>query len=163
MKLKESSLAFIFLFFAVTALIVTDAAIAQESNDLVYQNALYVELGGNALAYSLNYDHAFSDKVSGRIGSGFFGGHGDFVATPVIMLNHLLGKGYKRLELGAGLFIAAGDVSDDFDSVVGATFTFAYRYHKPNNVFFKAGFTPIIAEDVFLPWFGISVGYSLEQ
>lgn len=143
---------------------------AQEGAPLP-KNSLYLELGGNALAYSINYDRIVGDVFSVRAGIGFFstdldeGGSSSIAGIP-IMANYLLGSGNSRLELGAGILIVTGsfDVAGASDSGAGVagTGTFAYRFQKPEGgVFFKAGFTPIIAGGSFIPWFGVSIGYTL--
>ncbi|MEM8488309.1 MAG: hypothetical protein AAF564_22360 [Bacteroidota bacterium] len=135
------------------------------------KNSLYLELGGNALAYSINYDRIIGDDFSVRAGIGFFstdldeGGSSSIAGIPV-MANYLLGSGNSRLELGAGILIVTGsfDVAGASDSGAGVagTGTFAYRFQKPEGgVFFKGGFTPIIAGGSFIPWFGVSIGYTL--
>ncbi len=82
------------------------------------------------------------------------------------MANYLLGSGHSRLELGAGIVIITGRVDfsrvNTSDAAVIGTGTFAYRYQQPiSGLYFKAGFTPFIAGGSFLPWFGLSIGYTL--
>jgi hypothetical protein len=147
---------------------------AQESEDALSKNSLYLELGGNALVYSINYDRILSNAFSVRGGIGYYSLEDDLeggdnsvsLAAFPLTLNYLLGSGSSRLELGAGLVILTGSadlggVSTSNASVIG-TATFAYRYQKPmGGIFFKAGFTPFISGGSFIPWFGLSVGYTL--
>lgn len=153
------------------ALVFVLPAQAQEGEPPLPKNSLYLELGGNALAYSINYDRIVADAVSVRAGIGFFstdldeGGSSSIAGIP-IMANYLLGKGNSRLELGAGILIVTGsfDVAGASESGAGVagTGTFAYRFQKPEGgVFFKAGFTPILTGGSFIPWFGVSIGYTL--
>ncbi len=46
-------------------------AFAQETDTELPKNSLYLELGGNALIYSLNYDRILGDVVSLRAGIGY--------------------------------------------------------------------------------------------
>ncbi len=155
-------------FFVALFLIVSPA---QAQDAPLPKNSLYLELGGNALAYSINYDRLLNDDFSVRAGIGFFstdldeGGSSSIAGIP-ILANYLLGSGNSRLELGAGLLIVTGSFdlagASESDAAVAGTGTFAYRFQKPEGgVFFKAGFTPIIVGGSFIPWFGVSIGYTL--
>ncbi len=125
------------------------------------KHAIYIELLGNGLVYSVNYDHKFGTDWSGRIGVGFAAGDSDWFGTMPILVNYLLGEGNTRLELGAGVLLGGGSDSGDSDSDVFGTLTVAYRKETANGTFFKAAFTPIFDGHGFLPWFGISFGYGL--
>ena len=135
------------------------------------KNSLYLELGGNALVYSINYDRVLTDDFSARIGIGFYSFEDDFgdsasLAGIPITAHYLLGNGNSRLELGGGILVVTGkaDVGsvETKDGAVLGTGVFAYRFQKQEGgLFFKAGFTPVIHSGSFLPWFGISIGYTL--
>jgi hypothetical protein len=142
------------------------SAFAQDSDPVeraLPQNSLYVEIAGNGLIYSINYDRVFQDRFSARIGIAPYGS-GD-IAVP-ILANYLLGSGPSRLELGLGVTVMSITftfIDSDYDlaRVIG-TASFAYRYQKPDGgIFFKAGFTPLFNDKGFLPWFGASLGYTL--
>lgn len=135
------------------------------------RNAFYLELGGNALLYSINYDRLFTDRISGRVGVMFFGAadgesSAGVVGTP-IMANYLFGEGNSRFEAGAGVLLVSGGIDnvegyedEDFSGSVG-TATLGYRYQRPDGGFvFRAGLTPIFSLDGIAPWFGISFGYA---
>ena len=135
---------------------------ADRGTSSMAKRALYLELGGNGLFYTLNYDHMLSNKVSVRVGAGLVTSGGLYVGTAPITLNYLLGEGDSRLELGAGALIATSNYFEAENTAgVAATATFAYRYQKPNGIFLKAAFTPVFRHDFFLPWFGFSIGYAL--
>ncbi len=141
------------------------------TDKLQTKNSLYLELGGNALVYSINYDRVLTDAFSARIGIGFYSLDDDFGDTASltgipITAHYLLGKGNSRLELGAGLVVLTGKADlggvSTSDATVLGTGVFAYRFQKPDGgVFFKAGFTPLFQGGTFIPWFGISIGYTL--
>lgn len=139
---------------------------AQEA-PLPARNSAYLELLGNTLIYSLNYDRKFTDHVSGRIGVMALGA----MVVPV-MANYLAGSGNHRLELGAGpMLVLAGDVDvdtgedgeeeiEDSEFLLG-TATFGYRYQPVYGGFvFRIGLTPIFTTGGGAPWAGISFGYA---
>jgi hypothetical protein len=158
------------LVLLLALLLVPGAARAQAPAPTA-RNAFYLELGGNTILYSLNYDRLFTDKVSGRVGVMFFGAADEdssagVVATP-IMASYLWGEGNSRFETGAGLLLVSGGVEnvegfedEGFSGAVG-TATLGYRYQRPAGGFvFRAGVTPVFSLYGIAPWFGISFGYS---
>ena len=156
----------------VLALSAAGSAAAQDAGPRAANNTFFVELGGNALAYSLNYERFFTPKAGVRVGGMYLRGEsdGDDVSVGValfpVMGTYLLGQGNSHFEVGAGVGIATAaldDVGDDDwgDSAVYGTATFGYRYQKPEGgVMFRAGFTPVFADGSLLPWVGVSVGYA---
>jgi hypothetical protein len=158
----------------VLALSAAGSATAQDTaaGPRVANNTFFVELGGNAVAYSLNYERFFTPKIGIRIG-GMYLQADDDAGTQVgvglfpVMATYLLGAGNSHFETGAGIGFATAGVSDSDiggdwgDSAVYGTATFGYRYQKPEGgVMFRAGFTPVFADGTLLPWVGVSVGYA---
>jgi len=156
------------------ALATAGSAAAQDAaaGPRVASNTFFVELGGNALVYSLNYERFFTPKLGVRVG-GMYLRADDNAGTELgvglfpIMATYLLGQGNSHFETGAGIGIATAgvddtDVGEDWgDSAVYATATLGYRYQKPDGgVIFRAGFTPILGDGNLLPWVGLSVGYA---
>jgi hypothetical protein len=142
------------------------------------QQSVYLELGGNGLIYSFNYDVLFPGNWGFRLGGGYMWdatgkriGFGDYrfrnstAFVGVIMGHHMVGEGSSKLGSGSGLLLGASyDRSDwDFIEPPGATFTLGYRYYpkEDSRVTFKAAFTPIITRTGFHPRFGISFGITL--
>lgn len=141
------------------------------------RNSIFLELGGNAILYSLNYDRKFSDNFSGRIGGMFLGvsandpntldGRISLLMMP-LMANYLVGSGNSRLELGAGpmvVFASGGgtienEQLDNFSGGgLGFTSTIGYRLQPRNGGFlFRIGLTPIFGPGYFIPWAGLSLG-----
>ncbi|HLL46985.1 MAG TPA: hypothetical protein VK399_09745 [Longimicrobiaceae bacterium] len=130
------------------------------------RNSVYVELLGNGVLYSMNYDRKFSDHVSGRVGLMALG-----AALVPVMGNYLAGNGNHRLELGAGpLLIFAPDelkldeaeeLESTSDFAVAGTATLGYRYQPVYGGFvFRIGFTPVFGEGGVFPWVGASFGYA---
>lgn len=132
-------------------------------------NTVFVELLGNGLIFSANYDMRFNkDEGNGlgaRLGVGYIGGGdaGGTVITVPAMVNYLLGKDGKYLEIGGGVTYVAGsaDFGDGFEDTVIGTLSIQYRRQPVDGGFmWKIGLTPIIASGAFIPyWPGVSIGY----
>ena len=143
----------------------------QESSTESYNmKAIYFEILGNAFAYSFNFDMRFtrSDRgIGGRIGIGYTDfPEGDSLLTVPVMINYLLGKNSKYLEVAAGIVYVNGEhflnKLGSTDDVIYGTFTFAFRYQPVDNgFFFKAGLTPVLGREGFIPyWAGLALGYA---
>ena len=135
-------------------------------------NSVYLEILGNGVLYSVNYDRRFTDHVGGRLGFMIFSAESEdnpneriSVALIPVMVNFLVGTGSSRLELGIGpLFAAAAAETEEPETISGAglggvTTTFGYRYQPTDGGFvFRVGLTPFYSDGPQL-WGGISVGY----
>lgn len=146
-------------------------ALSKSSSDFA-RNSIFLEILGNGLLYSINYDHKIFDHLSARIGGMYLGVSErntdqsvSLLLVPV-MANYLVGSGSSRLEIGAGLtFGSAGGNIDtaggDFDEGGFAAFTstIGYRLQPTDGGFlFRIGFTPVFTANGFLPWAGLSLG-----
>src|SRR5687768_9919148 len=139
---------------AAATLALSAGSAAAQDLPVTASNTFFVELGGNAAVYSLNYERFFTPQIGLRVGGMYLQADDDFgdevaVGLFPVMATYLLGQGNGHFEVGGGLgFATAGfsstDLSDDFsDSAVYGTATFGYRYQKPEGgVIFRAGFTP---------------------
>ncbi len=136
------------------------------------RNSIFVELGGNGVLYSLNYDRKFTDHVSGRVGGMGFSVESNNGADRVslllfpTMINYLIGSGNSRLELGAGLLwgIAEGELEDygSFNGLglAGVTSTIGYRLQPETGGFnFRVGLTPYFSDGTFQFWGGLGLGF----
>lgn len=126
---------------------------------------IFVELGGQGLVFTANYDTRFSDKrngIGGRIGIGAIGGDDANVMTIPVSLNYLLGEGKNFFEIGLGATYANASIFDSNGSSVFGTMSFMYRLQPIKSGFsFRGGFTPFFNSEVFIPYFaGISLGYT---
>ena len=136
---------------------------------------IFIELGGQGILLTANYDTRFSnrrDGLGGRAGIGYIAADGDNATTIPISLNYLLGKGNKFFEIGLGATMVASKTSfsyfgnEDSDTesnsnVIG-TMSFAYRVQPADSGFaFRAGLTPVFTSEFFIPYYGgISLGYT---
>ncbi|RYY06350.1 MAG: hypothetical protein EOP43_06625 [Sphingobacteriaceae bacterium] len=159
---------FILLMFCVFKISEIKAQQTVDSTVIKRAQNVYVELLGQGLLLTANYDTRFSNKrngIGGRIGVGYIAGGGDNVATVPIGLNYLLGKGRSFFEIGLGVTYLSGKLKDDifdedFKSFVG-TSSFSYRLQPVNSGFsFRGGLTPIFGSGYFYPFYGLSLGYT---
>ena len=167
-------------------MLLSSAAIAQSPTS---SNSVYLELLGNGLFYSINYDHLFTESFGGRVGAGYISPAWVSTGTFPLMAYYLIGSGNSKLELGLGAnvilqpenqsfsFASAEDEEFEGTGVLG-TATVGYRYQRAEGgIVFRVGLTPFfgnfvketllpsyqyVKEDVFRfrLWGGISVGYA---
>lgn len=166
--------------------LLSGAAMAQSPTS---PNSVYLELGGNGLFYSINYDRLFTKSFGGRVGAGYISPSSVSTGTFPLMAYYLIGSGNSKLELGLGAnvilqpenqsFSFASSEDEEFEgSGVLGTATVGYRYQRAEGgIVFRAGLTPqfgkfvretllpsyqYVTEDVFKfqIWIGISIGYA---
>ncbi len=160
----------LFLIFLIFSSILN----AQENNNYT-KNCIYLELLGQGILGSVNYEYRFSPNWSGRVGfttESIFIPIGldiDITGSP-IMINFLTGHASHHFEMGLGVF-AAWVKGDDFwgmkmdtdeEFMPLYTATIGYR-HQPRTTGFiyKLGFTPLFNGDgEGSIWAGLSLGYT---
>jgi len=168
-KIYTSSL-FLFLSFISIHAIAQVSGTTSSGEDKRAQN-IFVELGGQGLLFTVNYDSRFSkqrDGIGGRVGIGYIAEGGDYATTVPLSLNYLLGKGKHFFEMGLGATIlTTGGTNESFlfdenNSNVIGTMSFSYRLQPVDRGFsFRAGLTPVFNKNFFIPYYaGISLGYS---
>jgi hypothetical protein len=165
-------------------LIISSASVAEAQlptrpafSDEIPRQSIFVELGGNGLIYSLNYDVLFQSNWGFRLGGAFF--PADFFNDTgiyenrenstaflgIVMGYRALGAGSHKIEIGSGLLF--GTIYDrqkwDYPEPPGATFSLGYRFFPEDDgkVTFRAAFTPVINRSGFHPRIGISLGITL--
>ncbi|MHC1777766.1 MAG: hypothetical protein AB9834_20370 [Lentimicrobium sp.] len=176
MDLKKCFLLFIpvSLFLAVQLCAQQRAVDANKYSDNFYLNTLlmrspsdsmwkpcitpFLELGGKGWI-SLNID--FRIKETFTISAGVAGIE-EGIAPNV--MGYFFGGKRHRLEMGGGLSVNFGD-ADLLNMFVHGVI--GYRYQKKKGLLFRAGFTPMYTipftdegNYAFIPWAGISLGYS---
>ncbi|HEX8792577.1 MAG TPA: hypothetical protein VF765_16630 [Polyangiaceae bacterium] len=142
-------------------------------------NALYVELLGPGLLYSLNYDRAIG-PIGARIGIEYWSlsaSNANGSSASVTWLNvpitvSYLGIGSLKhmFEVGAGVDIsyfggsasilgASGGSASGSAVTAWGTVILGYRYQPPDGGFFlRAGIDPLIGSGFFLPWPYVGLG-----
>ena len=116
-----------------------------------------------------------TDNVSVRAGSMFMsldaadeqGSASAGLLIAPLMGNYFIGDGSHKFELGAGPAIVNASASTDFGTFdesgtfLFGTATAGYRFQPNDGGFvFRIGFTPLFGSTGFLPWAGLSLGYS---
>lgn len=134
----------------------------------VANNCIYLELGGNAAIYSLNYEKNFDANWGVRAGVGSLWLSDEVVLGMPVLINKYWGSDNSnhKFETGIGaVYFTAASSSDLFrhkhdGDFVGGTASIGYRYlPKTKGMTFKVAFTPVI-KDFFIPWLGFSVGHT---
>ena len=110
---SSAALALVFALSTAGSAAAQDAAVGPR----VASNTFFVELGGNAVAYSLNYERFFTPRIGIRIGGMYLQGEADdgsraAVGLFPVMATYLLGVGNSHFETGAGIGFATAGVSD---------------------------------------------------
>ena len=139
------------------------------------RNAVYVELGGNGDAYSLNFDRIVYQKamIKAALRAGistnisfFEGESGVYPIVPVEVLG-MMGRYQKHLEVGLGYtrrFTGNPDLLQDmYFSRIG------FRYQSPQGgLLVRVALTPFLSTEInrktpgpaLVPRFGLSIGHS---
>ncbi|WP_237563127.1 hypothetical protein [Algoriphagus kandeliae] len=145
-----------------------------QSSEREKGRGVYVELFGNGITYSFNYDQRFSNRFDGlgfKAGVSYFAIDGSSLTTLPLGLNYLLGKEGKYFEVGmGGTYLRGADKNNNFtvgdsrtvgDGFVG-TMVFGYRREPVDGGFlFRASLTPVFTSEFFWPLsIGISFGYA---
>ena len=146
-------------------------------------NAVFLELLGNGVLYSINYERILGDADVGlRIGFSYIGvsagndasgasAKASLITVPLMANYYGVGGRNHKLQLGGGVTIisVAASSGDGKGSIVGAsgvvpapTLAIGYRYLPAKGGFtFFIGFTPFIipgGDKPIFPWGGMSFG-----
>lgn len=143
--------------------------VAREGVGAYTDNALFLELGGPAVLYSVNYDRRLGDFFSLRVGASYLGiNAGSTRATAVLVpiTFHVLvgGRSWSHFEIGAGAMPAFGSVTTSSKSGASAAGVagvgvVGYRLQPPDGgFFFRANLNVLVADGMALPWPGLSFG-----
>lgn len=161
----------LFLFIAFTA----GTNVFSQTTEPVSENSgtkarsVFVEVAGNGLMLSLNYDFRFKKQQNGfgmRIGAGYYDGGNDIYTFPVAV-NYLIGKASSFFELSAGVtyLTTFGIHSPDFLFYNKTNWLLipgvGYRLQPANKGFTgKIAFTPIFSPNGgTLPFGSLGLGY----
>ncbi len=133
-------------------------------------NNWYVELGGAALLYSLNYEKILYKSTNlgfvGRVGAAYGFADGWFLNTVKLdkgavyapfTASMLLGNRERKekLEVGFGFtLINTGPTSRE----IIPTAVLGFRVIETNKVCFRISYTPFIRNNEYQGWFGVSFG-----
>jgi hypothetical protein len=192
MKLKNHPIPYRWApLFAAFLLLAATASFAQQpTGKSVQRNTFFLELGGNAMYYSLNYDRILLSrdkwKLSGRVGAMyqplFQVSNRQMVGVP-LEISYLRGRNKHFLEIGLGV-TATYDTYPLSDmrirdlAMMGVA-RVGYRHQKPEGgLFYKVGFTPMaglvydlryrnrgtnLNSAFAYPLVGLAVGYTIRK
>ena len=176
----------IILFFSLNSLFFSQVAgdyalpRAREYNLHGVKNAAYIEFGGNAGLYSLNFERIYLEKetfkISARIGFAPLPNGYHIEQAYLIENNFILFKNPHHLELGIGLtaerrYNQKLNLPGTYfwENVVFSVWRCGYRFQKQDDgIFFRAALTPVLMSNdaegfhpaFFQFWAGISLGVS---
>ncbi|HAW78349.1 MAG TPA: hypothetical protein DCX27_00610 [Balneola sp.] len=143
-----------------------------------YLSSVYAEFGGAGVLLSINYDLIINETSVIRLGAtptiladpnsnnqkNIYNDE-DFRITGVASYSYLFGKNKIRFEAGTG--IAFGDRISYSDKpgppALFLNFGFRFISFESKGLVFKTSFTPFIKDQQFIPWGGISIGYSFNN
>lgn len=161
---------------------------AQGNEVAIQRNTFFLELAGNGVFYSLNYDQIFLNqgkwKMSSRMGvmylPYFSSNKRQMVGTP-LEVSYLRGKNSHHWEVGVGFtpFYDTYLLSDSHikNLVLMGVARVGYRHQKrEGGLFYKVGLTPVQGmiydmryrrkrpNEVFsYPLVGLAIGYTLKK
>ena len=145
--------------------------------------SVFLEVGGNGLGFSANFDSRFTKSEKGfgfRAGVGFMPPtHSEtdiiypstpFMLTVPLAINHLAGKAPNYFESGIGItyVYTSGNVSSEFwgysEDATGSSLAFVpsvgYRHAKTGKAFqWRTVISPVFGPGGAMFWMGLSLGY----
>ncbi len=133
--------------------------------------AVFAEIFGRSIFFSLNYDRRFAKKLDGlgfSVGAGYILTNNIGLFSLPVTLNYLLGNNGKYLEVGAGasyfnrrISNFDGLVNNNGSSLIG-TMTIGYRSQPIKGGFmFRVGINPFFLKNNFIPYYPyVSFGYT---
>jgi hypothetical protein len=150
----------------------TSHAQQQEPFSDVRRHSIYAELGGNNLIYSINYDKLVKIKeqyrLSMRVGAGYIP---NVILGVPVEANVLAGRRSDFIEMGLGFTPVLGDhTKAGFTPSLIGVGRIGYRHQSPQRGYLLRIGVNMIAflysygkrsDRLFLPWGGISWGYTL--
>lgn len=141
------------------------------------RNAIYFELFGPGILYSVNYDFRPIRPLALRAGYSswsmptfflFVDGWFKFQAFP-LTASYLTGQGNQCFEVGGGVVPMHVEIEGtDFffgmeiegsKTILLGTGTFGYRFQPKNGLFFRAALTPLFNTNNLVLYGGVSIGY----
>lgn len=149
----------IILFVFVFASISISTAQTRKSNNI------FLEVFGNAGAFSLNYDRIVYNNFSARVGMMLLPSDSKLITSVPLIMNYrfYIGNNYLEAGLGATFFSSSlnfGKLGEK--TVEGKIFTgvISYCLQTEGGINAKVSFTPFYYNQEFIPFGGFSFGYS---
>ena len=162
------------LILVLSILILPNQLNAQQKDRVFKPNHLNLELGGNGLIYSLNYERLLSESFTLRGGIGVTPGlilvEGTFFHIPVTV-SYLAGGERSKFEIGLGATYFGGTDAEIFGleagdvSLVFVTGIIGYRYTSSTGFVFRIFFSPLYSSDTdpnLITSGGLSFGFTFK-
>ena len=143
-----------------------------------YLSSVYAEFGGAGFILSINYDLIINESSVIRLGatpnilsnpnsnnrSNVYDPE-DFPIAGIASYSYLLGKKKLRFEAGSGIVFGDQLSYSDKPGPPALFINLGVRFisFESKGAVFKASFTPFVKEKQFIPWGGISIGYSFKN
>ncbi|MEN3038535.1 MAG: hypothetical protein ABDI07_05165 [Candidatus Kryptonium sp.] len=136
--------------------------------DKYAKSSVYLEIFGQGLIFSLNYDYRFKPNLSAKVGVGYALSAASVIAT----INYLtFPESSHHLEIGGGIVYLEVGSGVEAELFIFPTANIGYRFQpKKGELFFRIAWTPLLSfliyeatkEDISkqLAWSGISIGYT---
>lgn len=152
----------------------TTLILSGEAQIISKPNTIYFELGGNGLFTSINYERQIlkSQKLNFHFGLGKYGINPGYLTVP-LGLNYVLplNKYGEYIDLGFGATYSKADVqlyaiiehkepgykNTRYWNYIPSV---GFRKLTRNNVMYRFSFTPVCNHNAFLPYIGLSLGWS---
>ncbi|OYU95735.1 MAG: hypothetical protein CFE21_11390 [Bacteroidetes bacterium B1(2017)] len=167
--MRITKIGFLLLFFCQ---VLATVCKAQEENYVAPTglNNWYVEAGGPALFYSINYEkylyRTYSESYtwSARVGAGYTPFNFDILNTVYVPKNTfmfpfstslLIGSGREKLEVGGGFTMFSQGFSEN--QIVPHA-VFGLRVMEANRICFRLNYAPFYQDGSVTHWVGISLG-----
>lgn len=145
-----------FRFYLLAFFLICSTSYSQETSS--YKNAVVFDLGGNGLAYSINYERSLSSKINARAGFSFWRINENQTAKSLIVMsypisfNYMINLSDERHFIETGLGIMNLLTSGDLVEYKGITnyylnpfLNLGYRYKPAKNRFvYRAGLSPFL-------------------
>lgn len=132
------------------------------------RNNIHLELGGNGLWTSLNYERQLTSEpgLGIRVGVGFYTENAFYLTIPV-GINYLFKLKGNRSFIDAGLGATWAGIPSSPTAALkdtrGSYFmnivpSIGYRRETRDNLMWRVSLTPVANKFGLVPWFGISIG-----
>ena len=125
----------------------------------------YVEVLGNGLVFSVNFEHTVWRELDVRVGAGGLGLEGVKYVLGFAMAGWQVSHGRHAVHVGLGggiiRFVNVFFLDGRPQTTFYGTAALAYRFQpRPRGMFLQLAFTPVLAESTFSPWPGLAIGYA---
>ena len=159
-------------FWLLIAILISSKSFSQQETSTDFKdialNNWYVEFGGAAMFYSMNYEKFLfktdNTALVGRVGIGY--NPIDYTFLNKVYLDRntfmapftaqfLFGKGKEKFEVGLGFTLLAKSINE---REIVPTGVIGFRVIDTNKILLRICYTPIIRDGQYVDWWGVSLG-----